>query len=494
MTHREIRPGRATFRAEPDQRAACRADLLAAAAGALLVALAAVIGTVIEHANGSLHVNWPPLYASWFPHLGPGTPAAVAVAVLVIAYGPPLAARLPWRALVLTGWAAALSWTTALALIDGWQTGVAGRLTTAYEYLTVIRRFDDLGPALRGFTGHILNNAPDHWPAHVAGHPPAAILTFVGLDRLGLGGGAWAGVWCLVTGASTAAAVLIALRALTDEATARRAAPYLVLAPAAVWMGTSADGYFAAVAAWSLALLALAATRRTGPRPPLGGEAPGASRRSALLPAAAALGSGLLLGLTCYLSYGLTLIVLIAAAVLLLARSARPLPLVAAGAAAVAVAFTLSGFDWWEGYRLLVQRYYQGAAAVRPYAYWVWGNLACAVLITGLATVAALRRTLAAAPAALRQLRPRTDPGPHRTGPPPTPADRLAVLVLAALLALLVADLSGMSKAETERIWLPFAPWLLAACARLPASRRRHWLTAQAVLPLLVNHLLYTGW
>ncbi|MEE4422797.1 hypothetical protein [Streptomyces bugieae] len=472
MTHREIRPGRAAVRPEPDERAERRADLLAAAAGALLVALAAAIGTVIEHANGSLHVNWPPLYASWFPHLGPGTPAAIAVAVLVIAYGPPLAARLPWRALLLTGWAAALAWTTALALIDGWQTGVAGRLTTAYEYLTVIHRFDDLGPALRGFTGHILNNAPDHWPAHVAGHPPAAILTFVGLDRLGLGGGAWAGVWCLVTGTSTVAAVLIALRALTDEPTARRAAPYLVLAPAAVWVGTSADGYFAAVAAWSLALLALAATRHT--------------RR-----AAAALGSGLLLGLTCYLSYGLTLIVLIAAAVLLLARSARPLPLVAAGAATVAVAFTLSGFDWWEGYRLLVQRYYQGAAAVRPYAYWVWGNLACAVLITGLATAAALRRTLAAAPAALRRLRPHTD---ARTGPPPTPADRLTVLVLAALLALLVADLSGMSKAETERIWLPFAPWLLATCALLPVSHRRRWLTAQAVLPLLVNHLLYTGW
>ncbi|GAB7030263.1 hypothetical protein AB0G35_19685 [Streptomyces sp. NPDC021749] len=491
MTHREIRPGRAAFRPEPDERAERRADLLAAAAGALLVALAAAVGRVIEHANGSLHVNWPPLYASWFPHLGPGTPAALTVAVLVIAYGPPLAARLPWRALLLTGWAASLAWTTALALIDGWHTGVAGRLTTAYEYLTVIHRFDDLGPALRGFTGHILNNAPDHWPAHVAGHPPAAILTFVGLDRLGLGGGAWAGVWCLVTGASTAAAVLIALRALTDEPTARRAAPYLVLAPAAVWMGTSADGYFAAVAAWSLALLALAATRSTLPRRPLGGSAPGGRRGSDPVPVAAALGSGLLLGLTCYLSYGLTLIVLIGAAVLLLARSARPLPFVAAGAAAVAVAFTLSGFDWWEGYRLLVRRYYQGAAAVRPYAYWVWGNLACAVLITGLATVAALRRTLAATPAALRRLRPRSA---APTGPPAMPADRLAVLVLAALLALLVADLSGMSKAETERIWLPFAPWLLAACALLPAAHRRPWLTAQAVLPLLVNHLLYTGW
>ena len=57
---------------------------------------------------------------------------------------------------------------------------------------------------------------------------------------------------------------------------------------------------------------------------------------------------------------------------------------------------------------------------------------------------------------------------------------------------LLVADLSGMSKAETERIWLPFALWLLAAGAFL--DRPRVWLTAQAALSLLLNHLLLTGW
>ncbi|MEU7433978.1 hypothetical protein AB0B07_24590 [Streptomyces sioyaensis] len=458
-----------TPRVTTEERAPYRADLRAAAAGVLLVTVAAVVGTVIERTHGSLHVNWPPLYASWFPHLGPGTPAALVVGTAVILHGPSLAARLPWRRLVLAGWAAALAWTWSLALIDGWQTGIARRLTTAYEYLTVIHRFDDLGAAVRDFTDHILNNGPDHWPAHVAGHPPAAVLTFVGLDRIGLGGGGWAGVWCLALGTSAVAAVLVALRALTDEPTARRAAPFLVLAPSAVWVGTSADGYFAAVAAWSLALLAPAATRRTGH------------------PAAAALASGLLFGLTCYLSYGLTLIALIAGAVLLLTRTWRPLPLFAVGAAAVAAAFTLAGFSWWEGYQLLVERYYQGAAAVRPYAYWVWGNLACTVLITGLATVAGVRRTLVAAPSALRGLRP-------SAGPLRDPADRLVVLVLAVLLAVLVADLSGMSKAETERIWLPFAAWLPAACALLPTARHRHWLAAQAVLALLLNHLLYTGW
>ena len=164
-------------------------------------------------------------------------------------------------------WVVAMAWTWSLALIDGWHRGIARRLTTRYEYLPVIDRFDDIGATLRDFTRHILLDSPDHWPPHVAGHPPAATLTFVRLDRIGLGGGAWAGVFCITVGASAAAAVLVTVRALADEALARRAAPFLVLAPAAVWMGTSADGYFAAVAAWAVALLALAVTGGAGSRP-----------------------------------------------------------------------------------------------------------------------------------------------------------------------------------------------------------------------------------
>lgn len=51
-----------------------------------------------------------------------------------------------------------------------------------------------------------------------------------------------------------------------------------------------------------------------------------------------------------------------------------------------------------------------------------------------------------------------------------------------------------MSKAETERIWQPFVVWLMPAAALLPGPGRRGWLAAQAVVALLVNHLLWTGW
>ncbi|MFF3487979.1 hypothetical protein ACFYXC_32545 [Streptomyces sp. NPDC002701] len=435
-----------------------RRDLYAVAAAALLVVTAALTGIAIKRAEDVLHVGWPPLYANWLPHTGPGTPAAITVAVVVVTYGPRLAARLPWRPLLWTSWATGTAWTFSLALIDGPHRGITRRLTTRYEYLQVIDRFDDIPHTLRDFTRHILIGSPEHWPAHVAGHPPGATLTFVLLDRIGLGGGAWAGVFVIVVGATTAAAVLVTVRTLTSEDLARRAAPFLVLAPAAVWTGTSADGYFAAVAAWAVAFLALAVTDHR--------------------PRATGFAAGLLFGLTGYLSYGLTLFAVMAAAVLLLGFRRLPvLPYVLAGLAVVPAAFTLAGFNWWEAYHLLVERYHQGAGGFRPYGYWVWANLACTVLVVGPATVAGLRRTGASL------VRWCSSGAAER---------RLGLLLCAALLMLLTADLSGMSKAETERIWLPFAMWLLAAGTFL--DRPRVWLTAQAALSLLLNHLLLTGW
>ncbi|WP_324794568.1 hypothetical protein SJX93_17175 [Streptomyces cyaneofuscatus] len=450
----------------PAHRPAHRRDLIAAALAVLLVTAAILIGRYVQNRTGTLQVHWPPLLASWDPHLGPGTPAALTMAVLVVAYGPPLAARLPWRGLLAAAWAGSTAWVFSMALIDGWYRGVERRLTTKHEYLRVIDRFDDIPATLRDFTNHIVIGEPGNWPAHVAGHPPGATLTFVWLDRIGLGGGAWAAVWCVVVGSSAVLAALITVRVLADERLARRAAPFLVLAPAAVWAGVSADGYFAAVAAWSVALLALAATRRVR------------------FPAAAAVGGGLLFGWTCYLSYGLGLMAAVLLAVLVVTRTARPVVPFLLGAVVVPVAFTLAGFNWWTAYHLLVERYYQGAGGVRPYAYWVWANLACAVLAAGLAAVGGVRRSASYTPGAVRTLRTGTG----------APAQRLALLVLAALVALLAADLSGMSKAETERIWQPFLLWLLPAAALLPARTARYWLVASVVPALLINHLLWTGW
>ncbi|WP_262391420.1 hypothetical protein [Nocardiopsis sp. CNR-923] len=177
------------------------------------------------------------------------------------------------------------------------------------------------------------------------------------------------------------------------------------------------------------------------------------------------------------------LVGVLAVTVLVCARTARPLPFALAGALAVAAAFTAAGFWWWEGYHLLVERYYQGVAAVRPHGYWVWANLANAVIAAGVASVAGTRRVLA------------LSLGSVRAAPTAVSGGKAVVpLVTAAVCATVVADLSGMSKGETERIWLPFLVWLVPAAALLPCRDHRVWLALQAAAALLVNHLLRTGW
>src|SRR5437868_2856398 len=90
---------------------------------AALVAAAVAVGALLNHWRVPIHADAAPLYAVWLPHLGPGTPLAVALAAGVVRYGPGLAARLPWHRLLLAGYLAALGWTMSLALVDGWARG-----------------------------------------------------------------------------------------------------------------------------------------------------------------------------------------------------------------------------------------------------------------------------------------------------------------------------------------------------------------------------------
>jgi hypothetical protein len=413
---------------------------VAVAVEAALVAAAVVVGAVLNHARVPIHADAAPLFAVWRPHIGPGTPVALAVAVGVVGYGPRLAQRLSWRRLLAAGYGASLLWTVSLALVDGWTRGIATRLTPQAEYLHDIPKVHGIAAMLAGFTGHILDFRPGSWATHVAGHPPGAFLAFVVLDRIGLSGGVPAALLCILVGATAPVSVAVTVKALGNGDIARAALPFLVLFPGAVWVGVSADGLFTGVVAAGLALLALG-------RGLLG---------------------GLLLGLALYLSYGLVLVGLLALAVLWLRRRPGTVATSGIGATGVVVAFSVAGFWWPTGYHLVVQRYYQGWAADRPYGYWVWADLAALLACTGPVLGPALLRL------------------PRRTG--------VALLPVCALAAVLAADLSGLSKAEVERIWLPYAIWLLVATAWLPDRYRRAWLAAQAVTALAVNHLLLTPW
>ncbi len=449
-------------------RASAR-EVAAVALGVAVVAAAFVLPRVhagvkpllgVGPERFATHAGAAPIFGAWEIHAGWGTGPAILLAVAAVVWGPTVAQRLSWRTLTLGTWAAACAWAFALAMIDGWQRGFAGRLTTRDEYLYEVPGIEDIPATLRTFAGRILDLQPNSWTTHVSGHPPGALLTFVWLDRIGLHGGAWAGLLCLLVGSSAAAAVVVAVRALTDEPTARRVAPFVAVAPTAIWVAVSADGYFAGVAAWGIALLALAV------------------HGTVRFPAAAAAGAGLLLGWGIFLSYGLMLMGLPALAVLVSAAG-RPSALRALGAAigaalAVVAVFAALGFSWFEGYTLVQQRYWQGIAKDRPFAYWWWANLACVVCAIGLGSVAGLSRVFDVA--AIRRRR-----GLH-------------LVLLGVLAAVVSADLSELSKAEVERIWLPFTVWLTAAPALLPVRSHRMWLAVNAAGALLVNTVIVTHW
>ncbi|MFG3417619.1 hypothetical protein ACIBTZ_00945 [Micromonospora sp. NPDC049460] len=487
-----MRPGATLSRSPVSDRVPARdgGDLVVLGVEAALLATAVVIGAVLNHRGVDLHAEAAPLYATWRPHLGWGTPVALLVAAAVLGPGLRWARAARWGPLLFAGYLAAVAWTLALALVDGWSAGLARRLTPQAEYLHEVPRVTDVGRMLVGFTDRILDFQPDSWSTHTAGHPPGALLLFVGLDRIGLGGGTAAALACVLVGATVAVSVPVTLRALGAGEAGRAVLPFLVLLPGAVWVGASADGVFTGVVAAGLALLAV-----RGP--------------------AIALAGGLLLGFALYLSYGFVLVAPLALAVLALrpARRRGAMFAGAAGVAAVVVVFTVAGFQWWRGYDLVVERYYQGWAADRPYGYWVWANLAALLLAAGPVAGPALRRALLAARAG-RGAVTRVGSGPSvplASGPEPGGSavrglvrhHRLVALAwrareptmllpAAAALAVAAADLSGMSKAEVERIWLPFAVWLLVAVAHLPAPARRWWLAGQALTALAVNHLLFT--
>lgn len=449
---------------------AYRRETIAAACGLALVVAAFVVphlglGIVTPLINATPErfrdfAGTAPIFGWWDAHIGWGTVPAVVLGVAAVVWGQPLALRLTWRPLLLTTWATSAAWAFSLAMVDGWQRGFAGRLTARHEYLRQVPTVTDIPEAVRGFAGRILDYQPDSWITHVSGHPPGALLTFVWLDRVGLGGGGWAGLLCLLAGSSVAAAVLVAVRALADERTARMAAPFMAVAPTAIWVAVSADGYFAGVAAWGIALLALAVRRR------------------GRFPELFAVGAGLLLGWAIFLNYGLALMALPAIAVLVCAadrRSAlRALVPAVAAALAVVVVFVVAGFWWFDGYHLVQERYWQGIALDRPFQYWGWANFASVVCAIGLGSVAGLGRVFDIA--AIRS----------RSG--------LHMLLLGALAAIVFADMSMLSKAETERIWLPFTMWLVAAGALLPERAQRWWLALNVAGALAISHLILTNW
>lgn len=433
-----------------------RPSALAAAAtvvGWLVVVLAARQWAVaLMEARGfeAIRLGAAPLVGRGDFHLGPATTIAVLAGIAIVAMAPRLG-RLRWRWLLLAVLGLAVVWPVALNVTRGFD-GLAAPLTRHNdEYLPDVGEVDEAGSPvtfLREFP-----EALDDYNVHVRSHPPGFLLLLWGLDEGGLGGSGWAAAVCILGGALAAPAVLVATRNVAGERTARRAAPFVAVSPAALWVATSADAFYAGVGAVGVAALMVA----TG-RPGRGGDR-------------LAVGAGLALGASLMLSYGLVLVWLVAGPVVWHRRRVRPLLIAGAAAAVVVGAFALVGFDYPAAFAATRREVAESVQRTRPYVFSLVSNLAALALACGPAVVAGLL-----------WMRDRA----------------LWRVVGGALAAVALAALIGLSKGEVERIWLPFTVWLLAAGAVLvdrwgPRSLQP-WLALQVVVAIALQTIFRTGW
>jgi hypothetical protein len=424
-------------------------DLRAPLLSVLILASAVGVAWWLGRDVRMLRIGATPFKGEWSPEIGPWMLPAVAFGAAAVWAGPRLARRLPWTRLVVGATVAGAVWALLLASGSGGPGEIAAPLSTEWDYLAAVPLVDDPVNFVDGFVGRV-----PHLPLHVRSHPPGTVLLFWGMDRIGLAGAGWAAAAVLAAAATTVAAVLIALRELGGEDRARRAAPFLVLAPSAVWLATSADALFTAVAAWAVALIVIAT----------GQEDPRRTRRRAWA-------GGVLAGAALMLSYGVALLALLPVAVVAIRRRWDVGRRALAGAAAVLGLFALAGFWWPSGLEAARDEYWRGVASVRPYGWFLALNLVAGAAAIGPAAAAGIRRIVRS-------------------------ADRTpwTVLPAGALVAIAAANLSGLSKGEVERIWLPFFPWVITAASALPWRQMRPWLAASAGTGAALQLFLRSPW
>lgn len=437
-----------------------------------------LVGALLRYStDASLLTGAEPFVGHWVVRTGPGILAVLVLLAAVVRYGPGLAARLPWRGLLFASWVTTTAWAVALAAVTSWSeltTPVRGE----HEYLPVVPLVAaDPMAFLAGFADELPN-----YPIHVRGHPPGLVLLLALLDRVGLGGPGWAAALFILAGAAAVPAVLVTLRTLgriraagplhgaAAESTARTVAPALVLAPAALWVATSADAFFAGVLAWGVAFLAVASDPGRH----------GATRWTC------AVAAGLLLGACPVLSYGLLHMGLIALAPLIVSRRVGATLVAGLVAVGVVVAAGLAGFWVWDGVSA-THAVWEPVGNNRPYFYFLLVDLAALGAIVGPAAIGGL--------ALLRR------------------ADGVTrVVALLGLAAALSGALLGFERGEVERIWLPVAFWVVPAAVALRASARDRsgvltkdvhphpgslpasWLWAQGGLAVLLNTILESPW
>jgi hypothetical protein len=131
------------------------------------------------------------------------------------------------------------------------------------------------------------------------------------------------------------------------------------------------------------------------------------------------------------------------------------------------VLYAVTGFDPIGAIRAAGEAYDLGISNARPYLFWLFGSPVAFAVALGLPTAWYAARALGAGEA--------------------------VALALAAII--LVSVIVGLTKAETERIWLFMGPpAAVAAAAIVPLRRMPEVLAILAAQALAVSLLLFTIW
>jgi hypothetical protein len=309
------------------------------------------------------------------------------------------------------------------------------------EYLPALNA---LGKGPRWFLDRFAELVPA-LPVHAAGHPPGLLLV---MDALALDTPARLAALCIVAGALAVPAAYGLARTLLDEPAARVATLLLAFAPGTLLFGTtSADAVYELLGV--LACWALVARR------------PAVRGLGALALAVASLFAWSLLAVGAW------------AALLVLLREGWRRALALSVACGVALAgfyfllYAVSGFDPIGTLRATEQVYRLGIAQTRPYWFWLTGSPTAFLLVLGLPIAwyglcaLAARRSVA----------------------------------LAVFGVIAVACLAGFTKAETERIWLFFAPLVCLPAAQALRDRSLTPVLAALAAQALLHELVFdTVW
>ena len=425
-----------------------REPLLLALAG--LVVLATIVtGTAIRQTVGGLGTATPPFVIVYEPEATLGWALVALLVVLAAARAAPRLAQA--TAIGRAGWlglVTVLTLTTGLALnavrhgTSGWSEifllGPGGSFEAKNEYLPGL-------PALSYGRGFFLDRFAElvpSLPVNVAGHPPALMLL---IDALGLTTANRLAALCIAATVLTPAVTYAIARALElTEERARLAATLAALSPMLLLLGiTSADAVFMIVGAFAALLLA---DRRTGVR---------------------AVGC-LALAIAAFFSWALLAIGAWAAIVALVREGWRTALVLAASCGIAVLVFngllTLAfGYDPVGTLRATEAYYRNSAASVRPYKFWLFGSPAAFAALLGLPMAGGL---LVAA----------------RRGLP-------AGVALGSVIA--IASVAGFTKAETERIWLPFVPLACVAAAEVLRPAQVRWIAPLLLAQGFVVALLF---